>query len=161
MGTVRWLDRDEQQIWRSYLRVHSRLAACLHRQLQDDSGLSLVDYSVLVALTDIPEGRLRPVELQRALDWEQSRLSHHLTRMQRRGLVERTECPEDGRGAYVALTATGRAAIEAAAPGHVSAVRRWFFDQLSPEQVRVLGELSDQVLRQLEPDGPSGPAAPG
>jgi DNA-binding MarR family transcriptional regulator len=147
-----WLTPDEQRAWRGFLLMHRQLSVHLHRQLQADSGLSLADYEVLVSLTDIAAGRRRPSDLQRQLQWEQSRLSHHLTRMQRRGLVERTECPDDGRGAYVALTATGRATIEAAAPGHVEAVRRWFFDQLAPEQVRVLGELSDQVLGQLEPD---------
>src|ERR687889_736361 len=106
-----WLTEDEQRQWRAYLRMQAQLNAELNRQLQADSELSLADYEVLVQLTDAPDGRLRPYELQRALEWEQSRLSHHLARMQRRGLVERQECPSDARGAFVTLTGAGRSAI--------------------------------------------------
>jgi DNA-binding MarR family transcriptional regulator len=150
MDNVRWLDEDEQRAWRTFLRMHGLLAARLNRQLQADSGLSLADYEVLVQLTDAPDGRLRPYELQRAMQWEQSRLSHHLARMQRRDLVRREECTEDGRGAFIAVSAAGRAAIEAAAPGHVDAVRRLFFDGLDSDQVAALDRLSAAVLDRLE-----------
>src|SRR5690606_18122966 len=126
---------EEQRAWRAYLRMQARLAAALNRQLQATSKLSLADYGVLVQLTEAPQGRLRPYELQRALDWEQSRLSHQLRRMQQRGLVTREACPEDARGAYVVVTETGRRAIAAAAPGHVQAVRELVFDALEPGQV--------------------------
>jgi len=150
MSDVRWLDRDEQRAWRAFLRMHGLLSARLNRQLQADSGLSLADYEVLVQLTEAPEGRLRPYELQRAVQWEQSRLSHHLTRMQRRDLVRREECASDGRGAFIALTDSGRAAIEAAAPGHVEAVRNLFFAGLTAEQVAALEQLSSAVLSRLD-----------
>jgi DNA-binding MarR family transcriptional regulator len=147
---TRWLDEDEQRAWRAFLRMQAQLAARLHRQLQADSGLSLADYAVLAQLSEAPEGRLRPYELQRDLDWEQSRLSHHLARMQRRGHVRREECTVDGRGAFIALTAAGRAAIEAAAPGHVEAVRRLFFDRLTPAQVAALNRIANRVLAGLD-----------
>ncbi|MEV1206472.1 MarR family winged helix-turn-helix transcriptional regulator [Microbispora rosea] len=149
MNSPRWLDADEQRAWRAYLRMQGRLTARLNRQLQADSGLSLADYDVLVHLTDREEGRLRPYELQRDLQWEQSRLSHQLTRMQRRGLVRREECVDDGRGAYVVITEEGRRAITAAAPGHVETVRRLFFDGLTREQVTALERLTADVLDRL------------
>jgi DNA-binding MarR family transcriptional regulator len=150
VADVRWLDEDEQRAWRAFQRMQSELGARLNRQLQADSGLSLADYEVLVHLTDTPEGRLRPFALQRGLQWEQSRLSHHLTRMQRRGLVTREECADDGRGAWVAITAAGRRAIEGAAPGHVAAVRRLFLDRLTADQVALLEQMSTQVLDRLD-----------
>ncbi|MGW0058588.1 MarR family winged helix-turn-helix transcriptional regulator [Streptosporangium sandarakinum] len=150
MESPRWLREEEQRAWRAYIRMHGQLTALLNRQLQADSGLSLADYGVLVELTDTPDGRLRPFELQRELQWEQSRLSHHLTRMQRRGLISREECPEDGRGAFVVLTDAGREAITAAAPGHVEAVRSLFFEGLTPEQVAALERLSTQVTARIE-----------
>jgi len=152
--TIRWLDEDEQRAWRAFLRMQSQLAGQLNRQLQADSGLSLADYEILVALCDAPDGRLRPYELQRRVDWEQSRLSHHLTRMQRRGLVGREECADDGRGAHVVVTDAGRSALETAAPGHVRAVRRLFFDQLTREDVAALHTLSTHVLEQLDQTPP-------
>ncbi len=154
MGNVtpRWLTDEQERVWRAYLRMQARLTAELNRQLAAGSGLSLADYEVLVRLTDAPDGRIRPYELQRAMDWEQSRLSHHLSRMQRRGLIDREGCGDDGRGAYVSLTDAGRQAITAAAPGHVEAVRRLFLDLLTPEQLAALDGLTARVLDRL--DGP-------
>ena len=147
---VRWLSPAEERAWRVYLRMQGRLTARLNRQLVAESGLSLADYDVLVQLTDVADGRLRPYELQRFLQWEQSRLSHHLTRMEKRGLITREECTEDGRGAFVVLTETGAEAIRAAAPGHVTAVRELFFDGLTEEQVTALERLSTEVLHRLD-----------
>jgi DNA-binding MarR family transcriptional regulator len=150
MNNTRWLDEGEQRAWRSYLQMHGQLLARLNRQLQADSSLSLADYEVLVMLTEVPDGRLRPFELQRGLQWEQSRLSHQLTRMQRRGLVSREGCTDDGRGAFIVLTDAGRRAIETAAPGHVDAVRRLFFDGLTRDQITMLRQLSTQMLARLD-----------
>ena len=147
---TKWLDDEEQRTWRAFVRLQARLSAELNRQLQATAGLSLADYEVLVLLTDVEEGRLRPYEMQKTLDWEQSRLSHHLGRMQRRGLVQREECASDGRGAYIALTDAGREAITNAAPDHVETVRRLFFDALSPTQVTALRRLTTKVLERLE-----------
>ena len=146
---VRWLDPGQQRAWRAYLRLQAELTARLGRQLQRDSGLSLADYEVLVRLTEAPGPGLRPYELQRALQWEQSRLSHHLSRMQRRGLVPREECADDRRGAVVVATGAGCRAIAAAAPGHVETVQRLFFDQLRPDQVTALEQVATRILDQL------------
>jgi DNA-binding MarR family transcriptional regulator len=155
MSSTQWLTDDQQQAWRTYLNLQARLTAALNRQLQADAGLSLADYEVLVQLTDAPDIRLRPYELQRALQWEQSRLSHHLARMQRRGLVAREECAADGRGAYVALTDAGREAITAAAPRHVDTVRRMVFDHLDPHQLATFHQVNAAVLDHLDTtDGP-------
>ncbi|TVT15771.1 MarR family transcriptional regulator [Amycolatopsis acidiphila] len=132
--------------------MQARLTARLGRQLQADSELSHADFAVLVQLTDVPDGRVRVFELARQLQWEKSRLSHHLARMQKRGLVAREECPSDARGAFIVLTAEGRAAIEDAAPRHVETVRRLVFDVLTPEQVETLREISEQVLAKLAED---------
>lgn len=149
MTGARWLDEAEQRAWRAYLQLHTQLTARLSRQLQTDSNLSLADYEVLVQLTDAPTGRLRPFEIQHALQWEQSRLSHQLSRMQRRGLVARLKCSEDARGAFVELTPAGRAAIEAAAPGHVAAVRSLFLDKLGRDQLAALELLAARVIEGL------------
>ena len=151
-----WLSDDEQRAWRAYLRMNGRLAARLNRQLQTDSHLSLADYDVLVQLTDDPAGRVRITDLARALQWEQSRVSHQVARMRGRGLVAREECRDDRRGAYVALTDAGRRAIETAAPGHVATVRRHVFDRLTPDQVAALAAISQEVLRSLDDQGGGG-----
>jgi DNA-binding MarR family transcriptional regulator len=93
---------------------------------------------------------MRVLELARALGWEKSRLSHQLTRMQQRGLVERSNCSEDRRGAFIVLTPQGRQTVEAAAPRHVEAVRRYLFDQLDADQVQALGEIGRAVVARIE-----------
>lgn len=149
MTETRWLGEREQHAWRGYLEMHARLTARLHRQLQADSGLSLTDFDVLVQLTDRADARMRVGELAEALQWQQSRLSHHLARMQRRGLVGREHCEDDARGAYIVLTEQGRDAIRQAAPAHVETVRDLLFDQLSEEEVGTLGTIAERVLSRL------------
>jgi DNA-binding MarR family transcriptional regulator len=149
MVMSRWLTEDEQRAWRGLLRMTAQLNARMNRQLQDDYGISLADYDVLVVLSEAPEGRLRVFEMAGALAWEQSRVSHQLARMQRRGLVAREECPADARGAFVVLTEAGRAAIERAAPAHVEMVRQLVFDGLSRDQLAALTAVSSRVLDRL------------
>jgi DNA-binding MarR family transcriptional regulator len=144
-----WLSEDEQQAWRTYLRVSSLLPAALNRQLQQDCGLTLPEYEVLVALSEATEQRLRPFQICDALNWEQSRLSHQLTRMERRGLVKRQECAADGRGAFITLTPAGADAIREAAPQHVAAVRRLVFDRLSGAQLAAFEQACSVILDAL------------
>ncbi len=149
MAEPRWLDPREQRAWRGLQDVSVQLRSRLHRQLVQDSGLSAADYEVLVHLSETPGDRLRVYELGDAMQWEKSRLSHQLTRMERRGLVAREECPTDARGAFAVLTPAGRTAIEAAAPGHVAEVRRLVVDVLTPAQLDALGEISEAILDRL------------
>ncbi len=97
-----WLDEAEQRAWRAYVTMQMRLNAHLARDLQANTDLSMADFGVLVALTDVCQGRVRAFELAEALQWEKSRLSHHLARMAKRGLITRDGCTEDGRGQFVA-----------------------------------------------------------
>ncbi len=121
----------------------------LTRDMQEQGGLSLPDFTVLVQLSEHPGGRMRILELARALQWEKSRLSHQLTRMERRGLLERSGCGTDRRGAFIVLTAEGRTAVERAAPAHVESVRRYLFDGLSPELVDSWAAVSRHVVDRL------------
>jgi DNA-binding MarR family transcriptional regulator len=155
MVMSRWLTDDEQRAWRGLLQMTSQLNARMNRQLQDDYGVSLADYDVLVTLSEAPAGRLRVFEIAGELAWEQSRVSHQLARMQRRGLVAREECPADARGAFAVLTDAGRAAIERAAPAHVETVRELVFDGLSRDQLAALTGITSRVLDRLQATKPA------
>lgn len=150
MPDVRWLDEREERAWRALQFLQMRLVGELTRRLAAESGLSYQDYVVLVALTDRPDGRMRLFELARVLGWEKSRLSHHLARMADRGLVRKQKCDSDRRGAFVVITKGGHEAIEAAAPGHVQAVRELFVDRLSPRQLDAVGAAAEAVLAALD-----------
>ncbi|MBE8474887.1 MarR family winged helix-turn-helix transcriptional regulator [Streptomyces justiciae] len=152
--SVRPLAAEEQRVWRDFVRLHEKLSGRLSRTLQAESSLSAADFAVLADLADVPEGRRRYQELALALEWEKSRMSHHIARMAGRGLVVREECLEDARGAFVVITEQGRAAIEAAAPLHVEAVRALFLDHVTPSELRTLGEISARVIAKMDEDRP-------
>ncbi|MEV8290210.1 MarR family winged helix-turn-helix transcriptional regulator [Streptomyces niveus] len=145
----RWLTEAEQRAWQAYRRMFLLLNAQLARDLAQDSGLSDADYDVLSALGASPDRRRRVSELADRMLWSRSRLSHHLARMQQRGLVVREECATDGRGAVVVLTDEGTRTIERAAPPHVDSVRRHFIDLLSPEQIEVFATIGETVVGRL------------
>jgi DNA-binding MarR family transcriptional regulator len=149
--TSPWLTPKQQRVWRSWLALNAQLPAALHRQLQADSGLSLQDFDVLVQLTDTADGKVRISQLAKALSWERSRFSHHYKRMEARGLVEREECPDDARGAFIVLTPAGRDAIERAAPAHARVVRDLVFASLPEDELEVVARFTDRVLNQLDP----------
>src|SRR5436190_18124196 len=149
MPKPRWLDDRQQRVWPVYLHLNQDLIAVLEQQLTRESGLSGADYRVLVPLSEAPDGLLRARDLGAEIGWDRSRVSHHLSRMENRGLVAREECAEDARGLMVRLTKTGRRAIEEAAPGHADAVLRCFFDQLSKDEIETMAAVFDRVLANL------------
>ncbi|GAA3491980.1 MarR family winged helix-turn-helix transcriptional regulator [Streptomyces cremeus] len=145
----RWLTDAEQRTWQAYRRMQLLLGAQVSRDLNADSGLSDADYDVLSHLGLSDRNRCRISELADRMLWSRSRLSHHLTRMQQRGLVAREGCASDARCAEVVLTADGLRTLEAAAPPHVDSVRRNFIDLLTPEQQAVFAEIGEVVVRHL------------
>lgn len=145
-----WLDPVEARAWRALQNLNTPLSAALNRQLSRDSNLSTADYAVLVQLSEAPQERLRARDMVIGMGWEKSRLSHHIRRMESRDLVTREECLTDGRGAFIKLTPVGRKAIEQAAPGHVTAVRSYFIDLLTPEQLVSFTQIAEAVGNRLK-----------
>lgn len=152
MTSGRWLDEREERAWRALQFMQMRLTARLASELAEVSHLSYPDYTVLVALTDRPDGRMRLFELAATLGWEKSRVSHQIARMAERGLVAKDKCDDDRRGAFVVATDQGRAAIEAAAPHHVETVRRLFVDPLTHAELDGLGRAAQKILDAMAGD---------
>jgi DNA-binding MarR family transcriptional regulator len=136
---VRWLTPEEQSVWRAFLDVSRLMTEQMNRQLSDESGMSLPEYEILVALSEAPGRRLRMSELADRVLSSRSRITHTVGRMEERGHVHREACVDDGRGVLCVLTDAGFAVLEAAAPGHVHSVRRAMFDPLTPDEVESLG----------------------
>jgi DNA-binding MarR family transcriptional regulator len=149
MSDVQWLTTEEQRMWRAFHGMRRALDRGLERELADEAGLSSADFEVLVPLSEAPDRRLRARELGRMVSWDRSRLSHHLRRMERRGLVERLDCPGDARGTIIALTGAGWSLIQAAAPAHVAAVRSYVFDVLTPDDVVTFTNLTERIADQI------------
>jgi DNA-binding MarR family transcriptional regulator len=139
------LDEREEQMWRAFSAMRRSLDRAIERQLTG-AGLSSADYELLVPLSEAPSHELRARDLGRQVDWDRSRLSHQLRRMEQRGLVVRHECENDARGTMITLTGAGLHAVEAAAPGHVATVRAHFVDLLSEDEIDTLTAVANRVL---------------
>ncbi|WP_237762622.1 MarR family winged helix-turn-helix transcriptional regulator [Arthrobacter sp. ERGS1:01] len=134
MNDPRWLDADEQTIWLELRDFVSGLPRAVDRQLNQDAGMSGGEYGVLAAVSEAPPEGVRSGDLARMLDWEKSRVSHLLRRMEAKGLLERCAASCDGRGQEISLTPAGWDVVRATAPGHVTMVRETVFDPLTPEE---------------------------
>jgi DNA-binding MarR family transcriptional regulator len=133
-----------------YQRMRVRLTGRLNRELSQKSGLSEADYEILAALTETPDESVRALALRCGLEWEKSRLSHQLKRMEERGLVMREDCIEDNRGSVIRVTEAGRKIAADARLQYEQAVQRFVIDVLSSEQLEALGAIAETVLAQLE-----------
>jgi DNA-binding MarR family transcriptional regulator len=148
-----WLDAEEQRAWLAYIRVQLRLTYEMNRQLQADNGLSLGDYDVLTALSTSTDGRMPITALAAQIGWERSRVSKHVRRMSKRDLVDCGLSSSDRRVTEVALSTTGRQAIEAAAPGHVELVKRLFFGGIPRSLLGPLAEALEGAYREILAQG--------
>ena len=146
---TRWLDAEEQVAWRAWMYSTQLLQAQLDRELTRETGISMTYYEILVQLSDAPDRRMRMSQLADECLSSRSRLSHAVARLEERGWIQRQTCPEDGRGQLAVLTDEGFAALESAAPVHVTSVRTHLFDQLSPAQVEAMRDFGETLLRHL------------
>jgi DNA-binding MarR family transcriptional regulator len=145
------LNASQQRTWLNYMRVYHRLEYEMNRQLLADCGLSLSDYTVMNALSQAPGRRKQLTALATTIGWERSRLSHHLQRMTRRGLVDRARSEADGRAVHVVLSDTGWELLRSTAPRHAEWIRTLFFSDLDTKQEKALGDILaivyDSILR--------------
>ncbi len=142
--------RAELDVWRDFIETAEALRSELGARLQAESSVSTADYAVLLALSEAPGRRMRSSELAAQIGWERSRLSHHLARMEPRGLIRREECASDNRGAEIVLTTTGANAFHGATVPHLRAVRELFVDALTPDQLAAAGELAAALRARLD-----------
>ena len=142
---------EEWDVWRSFITMRNHLDRTLERQLQSSGDISAADYQVLIALFELPDKQIRARELSAQIGWEKSRLSHQVTRMEKRGLLERTECDTDARGTWIGLTPAGSRAILSAMRGHQTAIRQYFFDVLSTDEQETLKQASLRVIDAIDP----------
>jgi len=140
-------------MWKAYRDLYQELSTVMEDQLLRDAGLSGSEYAVLVELSHSPDGVLRARELGSELGWDRSRLSHLVGRMEKRRLVAREECEEDARGSMVRLTDAGRATVDGVAPEHSEAIRRYFFNALSNDELETFATVVDRLRDNLARQG--------
>jgi DNA-binding MarR family transcriptional regulator len=145
-----WLTSDQQQAWRSYLLGTTLLMERLDRDLREGHDLSLPEYEILVRLSEADGRALRMAELAHSVKNSRSRITHTVSRMEQAGLVERRQCPSDGRGVIAHLTDTGFAKLAAAAPDHVASVRAGLIDVVEPADLTAIARAFSAVADALE-----------
>lgn len=149
MTSPNWLTEPEERAWRAYRRMQTALPAQLARDLAHDSNLSDPDYEVLSTLSEKADHRWQLRDLAAKMLWSRSRLSHHIGRMEQRGLVARQDDPDDRRGCMISLTSHGMQVLETAATHHLVSVRTHFVDLLAAEELATLTAISERVVDHL------------
>jgi DNA-binding MarR family transcriptional regulator len=147
---TRWLDEEELQSWLKLAGVMLKLAPALDSQLQRDSDLTHFDYLCLAMLSESDDRTLRMSELAVRTNASLSRLSHVISKLERKGWVARSPSPQSRRVTLVSLTEDGWEVLVAAAPGHVETVRALVFDDLQPEDVEALGRIAGHIVERIE-----------
>ena len=148
---------EEWQAWRAFRSMSRKLDLTLERQLQHDAEISAADFGVLGALFEAPDRQMRARDLGQRLSWEKSRISHQVSRMEKRGLLERRECETDLRGSWIGLTNDGTRAVLGAMRDHAATLRRFFFDVLDPAELEAFRAVSNRVIDVVEPVICAGP----
>ena len=144
---TRWLDDEEQELWRLLLGAVRKINRGMDETLKAGGEVSASEFAVLVALSEAPEQHLRLHELCTQLEWDRSRASHQVTRMEKRGLLYKEPDAVDARGINVCVTHVGLEHLRRAAPEHVESVRRMVFDHLQHEDVPALRRFFNGVLQ--------------
>ncbi|NOU80424.1 MarR family transcriptional regulator [Paenibacillus sp. LMG 31459] len=144
MDNMSELNEDEMQLWNMWKGSFKRIFGRVVKEMSEHTGLSEGDFGVLDRLVQFGEGKLRQQELADSMDWDKSRLSHHLTRMEKRGLVLRKPLDTD-RGVQIIITSAGSSALEAALPIVSKAIRKHFLDQLTDEDIKSITTLAERT----------------
>ena len=145
MGSAAWLDDHEQHVWRGFLRANAWIYDELERDLRAQEGLTLIEYGILVHLSEAPERRMRMSRLADSVIVSKSRLSHQVARLEQGGYVRRMHCDDDRRGLWAVLTDEGEVVLREAAPGHAEKVRSLLFNRLTKTQITQLEAILDAL----------------
>jgi len=140
----------EDWAWQALMLMLARLPTALEAQLQRDSQLSFVEYYALAALSEQPDRTMRMSEFAVLTNAELSRLSHLITRLQKRGYVRREPDPDDGRYTNAVLTDAGYDLVVAAAPGHVAAVRELVIDARDDTALAALQDSAERINARID-----------
>ncbi len=150
MSDTEWLDAEQQRIWRALLGGTTVLNDRLDRDLRSEHGISMPEYEILVRLSEADERRIRMAELAASVAHSRSRITHTIARLERSGLVRRSQVADDRRGVVAELTDDGFALLERAAHTHVRGVQDYLIKGADPDDFRALGRVMESVRRALD-----------
>jgi DNA-binding MarR family transcriptional regulator len=147
---TQWLDDDEQRAWLRLAGVMLKLSPALDSQLQHDCDLTHFDYLCLAMLSETEDHTLPMSALASRTNASLSRLSHVISKLEKRGWVLRGPSPRSRRVTLVSLTEQGWQVLQQAAPGHVATVRSLVFEGLAREDVAALERIAGHIVSRIE-----------
>lgn len=159
MSEPRWLSGPDQKAWRSYLTGSQLLTVQLDKELRDNHGIGMPEYEILVRLSEHEDRTMRMALLATDTTMSRSRLTHSVSRMEKKGLLDRFSIAEDGRGVNCQMTEAGWQLLVSVAPFHVVSVREHLVDLLEPEEMATLGRVFSKVTAHMREIG-KGPVDP-
>jgi DNA-binding MarR family transcriptional regulator len=149
--------------WRAFLEAHARLARRLDDELRAGHGISLAEYDALLQLARAPGRRLRMNQLADRVILSRSGITRLVDRLVAAGLVERTACSTDARGAEAVLTEAGLERLRQAARTHLAGIDRYFVSVVDPSDLptveRALAAVARRACRGAVPTPPPAPDA--
>lgn len=157
---ARWLTAAQQRAWVAFSGVLIKLPYALDADMRGRTGFSHFEYLVLSVLSEQCDRSLPMSQLAALSNASLSRMSHVVTRLEKRGWVSRCPSTDSGRVTRARLTDAGYEVLVDAAPGHVKAVQALVFDALTPEQQEHLAVIATQILGRLDPGGEWPPHEP-
>ncbi|HJC59480.1 MAG TPA: MarR family transcriptional regulator [Candidatus Dietzia intestinigallinarum] len=142
----------QARAWLALVTTAQLLPSVLDEQLTQDAELIHFEFGILDTLRRAPEHTMRVGKLAAAVASTPPRLSKAISRLERRGLVERLPCQGDGRAINIHLTPLGRRAWVKAVPRHIELARDRILAALTEDQLSTLAELLEPIIARLDPE---------
>lgn len=147
-----WLPSEQLEPWLSLVALTTLLPAALDNQLAKDAGITHFEYMVMSMLAEAQERTLRMTEVAIRTNASLSRLSHVTRKMEEKGWIQRSACPDDARATNATLTRAGLAKWLESAPAHLNEVRHLVIEALTPLQLQQMQEINNALINRLDPE---------
>ncbi|MHC1481502.1 MarR family winged helix-turn-helix transcriptional regulator [Frateuria aurantia] len=146
--TKKTISPAEWAAWRSFRRMAEVISGRIVHDISHATGLSSADFVVLMELNKAEDACRRQRDLQAYLEWDKTRLSHQLTRMAGRNLIERGNDRENA--VTIRMTPEGHRQLAAASPVHTDSVRKNFLNHLSSDDLEKLQDVTRKLHSALQ-----------
>jgi DNA-binding MarR family transcriptional regulator len=138
--------------WRAFLLAHARISRRMDEELRTEHDLSFAEYDTLLTIARSPDRRIRMGLLADEVVLSKSGVTRLIDRLVSDGLVERSSCLVDGRGAEAVLTDRGLARLRAASRTHLRGIQEHFLDVLETDDLATIERCMTAVIRGVGPD---------
>jgi DNA-binding MarR family transcriptional regulator len=134
------------EAWASLVRTERTLLDKVEEELKRARLPPLDWYHVLHEIERSPNGMMRQTGVQDCTQLAQYNVCRLVDRLQREGLVERQQCPQDARNNVLLITAKGRSLRRQMWPVYAAAIEAHFGARLSHAEAEQLARLLGKVV---------------